>query len=171
MAATALAKLRRPCWPDGRFVRRGIDRVATALWLGAVAARVSVVPLAIFGSLAKMLFAVAIDQLLSLAANLRLHSVTKRREAVGEIDRPAPNRLRQWWNRDCEKAAARAESKADHLAKRESETEDDFKAWDYRRRAEPKREQAAIIRQYVDDNRSIVEVGPDRRDIESKTSL
>ena len=118
MAAPALAKLGRPCWPDGRFVRRGIDRVATALWFDAVAARVAVVALAFFGSFAKMLLAAAIDQLLSLAANLRLHQVVKNRESAGELGNPEPNRLRRWWSRYCAWEATRAESKADRLTKR-----------------------------------------------------
>ncbi len=67
MAAPALAKLRRPCWPDGRFVRRSIDRIAMSLWLGAVTARVAVVPMAIIGGFMFVLTALAADQLLTTA--------------------------------------------------------------------------------------------------------
>ena len=151
MAAPVLAKLRRPCWPDGRFVRRSIDRTAMTLWLCAIAARVAVVPMAIIKGFVYALIAFAADQPLTTASNLRLHSVTKRREAVEEIDRPAPNRLQQWWHRYSAWEVVRGEAKADRLTERATDASDDFKAWDLRRRADRLRRWSAMIRAGIPD--------------------
>ncbi|WP_420623178.1 hypothetical protein [Candidatus Poriferisodalis sp.] len=132
-------------------MRPGIDRTATGLRIGAIAARTASASLVLFWSLNAGLIALAADLMLSLATNLRLHHVVKHRTAVGSLDKTAPTIWRQWRTRHLTKVAAKADAKADRLLAQVSETQDDFTARDLRRKAEKQRRDAGVARSLMDD--------------------
>ena len=143
--------LRRPRRPNGQNVAPSIDQVATAGWVCAIAARTTSAALVLFWSLRAGLVALGADLVLSSAVNARLHHVIRHRDGTGELDQSAPTIWDRYWSRRYVKAIVKWDAKADKYLARASATEDDFTAWNLRRKADRKRLWVARARGLIVD--------------------